>query len=128
MFANASSVSSTVSARRARTEPTPPAATVVSTSAGPEIDGCESTRIAQEPLRERARCDRDHGDLEDRPAEALEYVQPGCEIGAALPERRAVQRHRRHACVGADQCGGAEHRVANHRADQRREECLLQRE
>ena len=58
---------------------------------------------AEESLRERPGGDRDHGDLEDRPAEALEHVQAGREVGAALAERRAVQRHRRHARVGADQ-------------------------
>ncbi len=172
-------------------DPTPPAATVVRTSAGPEIDGCESTRIAPKPnladvavlddpdgeiddrrsdrpdadladvatneadgaeqceheskpaedelphpdqvqaeesLRERPGRDRDHRDLEHRPAEALEHVEARREVRAALAERRAVQRHRRHARLGSDQRGGAEHRVADQPADDCREQRLLQRQ
>ena len=45
---------------------------------------------AEQPLRERAGCDCDHGDLEHRPAEALQHIEPGREIRAALPERRAL--------------------------------------
>jgi hypothetical protein len=82
----------------------------------------------EQPVRERAGRDGDHGNLEHRPAEALQHVQAGREIGAALAKRRAVQRHRWHACVGSDQRSRAEHGVPDQGAHDRREQRLLERQ
>ena len=90
----------------------------------PEPDGVEAER----PVGEGRRRGRDDDQLEDRPAEALQHVEPGREVGAAPAERRPLEHHRRHARVGADQRGDAEHRAADHAAEHRREERLLQRQ
>jgi len=79
---------------------------------------------ADEPLRKRACGEGDDRDLEHRPPKALEHVEAGREVGAALPERCALQHHRGHTCVGADQRGDAEHRVAEQAADHGREQRL----
>src|SRR5262249_26822544 len=47
---------------------------------------------------------------------------------AALSERRALEHHRRHACVGADQRLDGEHRAADQSAEHRCEQRLLERE
>ena len=59
---------------------------------------------------------------------ALEDVEPGCEVRAALAERRALQHHRRHARVGADHRRHAEHRVPDQAAEDGREHRVAQRE
>jgi hypothetical protein len=79
---------------------------------------------ADEPLRERARGEGDDRDLEHRPAEALEHVEPCREIGAALAERGSLEHHRGHARVGADVRSDAEHRVPEQSADHGREQRL----
>jgi hypothetical protein len=90
----------------------------------PEPDGLEAEQlVAQEAGR-----GRDHDQLEDRPAETLQDVQRGREVGAAAAERRPLQDHRRNARVGADQRRDGEHAVPDHRADERRGERGPQRQ
>ena len=76
---------------------------------------------AEDAARKRCRRSRDHGDLENRPAEALEDVEDGREVRAALSEGGALQGHRRHACVGADRRRDGQHRVPDQPAHDRRE-------
>jgi hypothetical protein len=75
-------------------------------------------------VHERLRSGGDHEHLEDRPADVLEDVEPGGEVGARPAERRAQQDHRRHARLGADRRRTAEQRVAEDRADEDREQRL----
>ena len=90
----------------------------------PEPLGAE----AEELIRERGDGGRDDQQLEDRPADALRGVQDRRPPGAALSERRPHQHHRRHARVGADQRGDAEHGVADEPPEDDREKRLRQRE
>ncbi len=83
---------------------------------------------AEDALHQGVGRDGDDRDLEDRPAEALQDVEPGRQERAALPERRALQHHRRHTRLRADVRGDAEHRVADQAADERREQRLPERE
>jgi hypothetical protein len=71
---------------------------------------------------------RDHDQLEDGPAEALQDVEACGQVGPPPTERCALQHHRRHACVGADQGREAEQRVADQPADERRRQRVPQRE
>jgi len=90
----------------------------------PDPDRLEAEElVAQQPGRSR-----DHDQLEDRPAETLDHVQDGRGVRPALPERCALQHHRRHAAVGADQPCDREHAVADQPADERREERGAQRQ
>ena len=52
----------------------------------------------------------------------------GRQVGAAPPERRPQQHHRRHARVGADQPAEPEHQVADDRRRDDRRERLGQRQ
>jgi hypothetical protein len=90
----------------------------------PEPDRLEAEQL----VAEQAGGGRDDDELEDRPAEALEHVERGGEVGAAPPERCALQHHRGHAGVCADQRRDGEHGVADHAADQRGRERIAQRE
>ena len=90
----------------------------------PDPDRLEAEElVAQQPGRRR-----DHDQLEHRPAQALQHVEHGREVGAALPERRTLEDHRRHPPVGPDERGRGEHRVADQPADERRRQRVLQRE
>ncbi len=83
---------------------------------------------AEELVGERRRRGGDDEELEDRPPDSLQDVDPGREQRAALTERRAHERHARDARVGADQSGGREHQVPDEAAEQDRDERVRERE
>ena len=66
--------------------------------------------------------------LEDRPAEVLQDVEPGGEVGARAAERGAQQDHRRHSRFGADRRRASEQSVTEDPADEDREQRPRQRE
>ena len=77
---------------------------------------------AEELVGERSGGRRDHEQLEDRPADALQHVDPRRQERPALSERSAHQRHARHARVGADHPGDGDHRIPDDAADDDRDE------
>src|SRR6266511_1395613 len=90
----------------------------------PDPDRLETEElVAEEPGRRR-----DDDQLEDRPAEALKDVENSGDVGAALSEGGALEHHRRHASVRADQRRKREHPVPDHAADERRRKRVLERE
>ena len=89
----------------------------------------EPGRLEPEQLvAEQARGLRDHDQLEDRPAEALQHVQNGREVRASVAERRALEHHCRHASVCADRPRDRQQQISDHAADERGEERLAERE
>ena len=90
----------------------------------PEPPGAE----AEELVGERRGRGGDDDQLERRPTPALKSVQHRGRVRAGAPERRAHQHHSGHACVGADQSGRSEHRVADEPAEQNCEQRVAQRE
>ena len=92
----------------ARSRSGPSSASTAASTAEHELP--EPDRLEAEQLvAQQAGRGRDHDQLEDRPAEALEDVQPGRDVRAPPAERRALQHHRRHARVGPDQRRDREH-------------------
>ena len=89
----------------------------------PEPDRLEAEQL----VAEQAGGGGDHDQFEDCPAEALHDVERRGEIGAAPPEWRALQHHRRHARIRADEGGEREHDVSDQAADERRGERIPER-
>jgi hypothetical protein len=89
---------------------------------------CPAPLEAERPVGEGARGGGDDDQLEDRPAEALADVEHRREVRAAASERRAQEHHRGHARVGADHPRQAEHDVADHAADDDRDDGLRERQ
>ena len=73
------------------------------------------------PLRQRGchglRGRRDRHQLEDAPAEELQHVQRGGQVGHPRAEQPAQQHHGRRAGLGAGYPGEREHQGAEQRAD-----------
>jgi hypothetical protein len=98
-------------------------------SARPEHDRPEPLCSKAEELVREGRCrGRDDEELEDRPADSLQDVDPGRQQRAALAERRAHERHSRDASVRADHPRDREHRVAEDAAEEDRDARLGERE
>ncbi len=98
-------------------------------SAGAEDESPEPLRAEPEELvRERSRSCRDHEQLEDRPADSLQHVDPRRQERAALAQGRAHERHPGDARVCADHPRDREHRVPDDAADDDRDEGIGKRE
>jgi hypothetical protein len=90
----------------------------------PHPDRLEVEQLVAQQARRRS----DHDQLEDRPAQALHDVERRRQIGAAAAERRALEHHRRHTGVRADQRRHGEHPVPDHAAEERRRQRVAERE